>query len=295
MAVPIQDLDAIAQQKQKSEQLAHENVQQPLIAPAAAALTTIAPAMAAAASQATAPQPSSSDTNQQETNFNNAVKQWAQAGIAMEEEKAFVDSLISKLEALLKDHHAEAAWNLMLTQLLPQTQKYQDLKLNQLAATMNIASAAQALISTAQSDANAGTKISTTQAAQLESILKFLHSKLQAGEQQGWIGKSTAENMLASITQLNDMFGKNISPATIQKDIQTWFKNAETGKGTEQVHQLQSGFSELNNTNASHSQDLQTLAQGQTNTITQILNTMASILKADLQQEGMFTRNQKAS
>jgi len=299
MATINQELESRIQQKAlEAPAPIKENAQNPSLAPAAALLTTLSPTIKAAQANATQP---SDNNNQVENNFNNAVKQWEQAGVNIELEKGWIKQIIAKLEALVKAHDIQGAWNVMLFELLPQTQKYRNLVLSQLAATMNVSSALQAMISTVQSDTNAGKNITVAQANQLKTLLIFMHDQLEKGEKAGWIGANTAQNMLSSIGQIYQMFGGNFGKngmhgleptnAHIQTLMIKWFSEGKF----DQVQKLQAGMTQLNNTNASHSQDLQTLAQGQTNEITQMLNTMAAILKADLQQEGSFVHNQRTS
>ncbi len=232
--------------------------------------------------------------------WNEANQQWGTDHLALM-------NAITNMLKLAKEGKMGEAFQAAEHTVMPGAMTLQGDSMGQLAASMNVASASQEFTTSAQNDLNAGTKMTTAQAAAFVKAMQDMYNtiqdemKLPASKQ--WMDSSTAQNMLNAISKSCSPFGvtnpNDLTAATVQTDITYWINNPGTPvnggpSGQQNLQNLQSGLTQWNNTESAQSQGLQAQEQFASNTYNQYMNTCVDIFQATQKQIQAMVQNQKS-
>lgn len=252
-----------------------------------------------------------------QNDFNNAVDQWNQNLFQYSQARMELEEILSKIEALVKEHKTGAAFQLIKNQVMPGVMEVQGTgQMASLSASMNISSALQEFTARIQKDMNdmAGSDPAKAQAASEDFVkqLRQLYGDVNVTPPPPYL-QHIQGGLLDAITKICNVFRVNggapatdpnqLSPHLVLTDITQWvtyptdpayyfLPNGSTGQ---QVFQdLQSGFTRLNNTESAQSQGLQAQLQFAASQFTQFMNIAKSILEASQKQSQALVQNQKS-
>ena len=240
--------------------------------------------------------------------MNKAIDQWLAAGQKYNLDSEQLVMMIQELEKLIKAGKTGAAFQMAQNQIMPATMNLKGDEMKKLAATMNVASAMQEFTTEAQKDMNAGAGMTPAQGDEFVKMIKDFISRVDGSDA---IDANTKAQLDAAINHIAQSFGckdvndNNFTGDKIAQMIKHWtlepnstqngeFPNPGGKTGQQCLQDLQSGFTQWNNTQSAQSQVLQAEVQFSTNTYNQFMNTLKAMEQAAVQQGERMVQNQKA-
>ncbi len=244
-------------------------------------------------------------------NLEKYIAQWGDANKRFQDDLNSLTALITQMMALLKGGKVSEAFQIAEMGVMPGAMSLQGDSMGQLAATMNVSSALQKFTTDTQNDLNQGANIDheipkgsdhETYADQFVQFLKDLYAKVNVDNPPDWL-KNIQGGLKQSIEQICQVFGAsdptNLYPTTVANDVKTWINNPSTvdgnGKtGQQNIQNLQSGFTQWNNTESAQSQGLQAQEQFASNVYNQYMSSCSNIFHAVQQLSQAMVQNEKS-
>ncbi|MBS0605012.1 MAG: hypothetical protein JSS60_08290 [Verrucomicrobia bacterium] len=237
-----------------------------------------------------------------QTNLQNYIDQWQQANAQYTSDYSYLIQMIQQMVALAKEGGSgvEEAYQLGEQCVMPGAMTVQGDTMGQLAASMNVGSALQQFTTDSQNDMNAAGTMTTDQAQQFVKYITETYDDIQAElklpANQQWLDSTTANNILQSLCKVTQEFGFNDpdsmsenpdAPAVIQTSLNNWANNPTSlyGVNTGQQHMqnLQSSFTQWNNSESAQSQSLTAQEQFASNTYNQYMNSCTDVFQSTQQ------------
>lgn len=231
-------------------------------------------------------------------NFEKFVKQWEQTHEQYKMDYAFLTNMIHHMMELLKKgaQGTEEAFQIASMGVMPAATTLQGDTMGELAGTMNVGSAFQAFTTGSQGDINAGDKISIPQIDQFINYLAQAYNDIykEMKEHPNLFNSSTANDIIQAITKICNIFGAKdpdgLLPQDVLNDLQQWIENpsktftnpltGEKNTGQQNIQNLQSAFSQWNNSLSAQSQSLTAQEQFASNIFNQYMNACLSIFRS---------------
>lgn len=244
--------------------------------------------------------------------INKAIDQWIAAGKQYEVDYSQLLTMIQQMLALAKSGNVGAAFQMAQNQVMPATMNLKGDSMKELAATMNVASAMEEFTTAAQKDMNNGATMSPEQGDEFVKMIKDFLSKIEAIDPK-LLDPSTKAQLEDAITHIITSMGfsgpndPHFTGAIVANMISQWTTHpTDTSRnngqdpnpggktGQQCLQDLQSGFTQWNNTESAQSQVLQAQVQFSTNIYNQFMNTLKAMEQAAVQQGERMVQNQKA-
>lgn len=246
------------------------------------------------------------------SDLNGFIQGWLNAQWEYQTDHAQLVAMISQMLALAKSGKVGEAFQIAQMGVMPGAMQLQGDQMRELAASMNIASAMQEFTTAAQNAMNAGGKMTDPQGDDFVKLIKEFFAEINATPPPVWLNADTKKALNDAINKICEVFkctGPNdphFIGATISADIRYWSNNPTSNTGADGVvnpdgktgqqclQDLQSGFTQWNNTEAAQSQVLQSQEQFAGNVFNQYMNTCAGIFQAEQKQSQTMVQNQRS-
>ena len=254
----------------------------------------------------------------QNTDLANSIKQFYQEQKQSGIDSAYLEQMIQQMVALCKAGKADEAFNIAQRDVMPGAMQVQGDSMGRLASQMNISSAYQEFATGIQNAVNsvkppinggpnpANVPLNVTLINNMIVVWNnvTLERNLPPGQQ--WMDDGTAKTILDSISQICTVFGvsdpnKLVDPngfyTNCADQIANWVANPTTRgfpqSNTQNIQDLQSGLTQLNNSVSAQSQGLQAEEQFAANTFNQYMNTCKDVFQSSQNQIQAIVQNQK--
>jgi hypothetical protein len=237
------------------------------------------------------------------------IKQWEKANAFEQAMRQHMRDLMAELAELVKTHHVSEAFQKVKNEVMPTAMERQGGTMGQLAGSLNVSSAMQAFTTACQNLVNSG---KPGDMAKLKNLLVTFYkdiSALDPNAKPPLIDQSTKDGILAAIGKICKEFsnGTNtdpskLDPTTMQNDITHWidhpsdkYPNKDGQTGQQHLQNLQSAFSQWDNTQAAQAQGLQAQLQFGSSQFNQFMNAYAGTIKDTKSEYQTIINNLKSS
>ncbi|GEM_PF-4798228 len=247
--------------------------------------------------------------------LNGFIEQWEKAGKQYEADYGQLLAMIQQMLVLAKKGEVGEAFQMAQMVVMPGAMQVQGDQMRELASSMNISSALEEFTTQAQNDMNAGGSMTTQQGDDFVKFLKEFLKDINATPPPAWLDPNTKSALNDAIHKICEAFGCSSPDAPgftgdkIAAMINSWTKDptgtvwtTPTGQfpnpggktGQQCLQDLQSGFTQWNNTESAQSQVLQSQEQFAGNVFNQYMNTCADIFQASQKQAQTMVQNQRS-
>src|SRR5579863_5725712 len=217
-------------------------------------------------------------------NYEKFLKEWEKLNSYEQAMKQQMIQLLAEIEALVKTHHVSEAFQKLKNALMPQMMEINGGAMGQLAGSLNVGSAMQAFVTACQSMVNSGGKIDGAKFKQfLVTFYKDI-SALDPNAKPPLIDQATKDGILGAIGKICQELSNGshttdpskLIPSEIESNIKYWTENPtkiyEGVTGQQHLQNLQSAFSQWDNTQAAQAQGLQAQLQFASSQFNQFMN-----------------------
>ncbi|MBS0605008.1 MAG: hypothetical protein JSS60_08270 [Verrucomicrobia bacterium] len=250
-----------------------------------------------------------------QTNLDNYIDQWTAANTQYNNDYAYLQQMISQMLVLCQQggNGTQEAYQIAEMAVMPGAMTVQGDTMGQLAASMNVGSALQQFTTDSQNDMNAGTQMTQAQAQQfvqyIQQVYTDVTNEMALPQNQQWLSSQTATNILQSLNSISTGFGasnpNNLDANYVASYVNGWATNptgtsvndpydggtlqnpaganGQPDTGQQCIQNVQSAFTQWNNSLSAQSQSLTAQEQFASNTYNQYMNSCTDVFQSTQQ------------